>query len=272
VDPHPTAGRWPDLWHLQQAATVFVPVILAWFAIMALTGWLAQRQGRDDGLWAVIALILGPIALLILLVAPRTWLRRTTPDPTLATPATAPEWPGHVDGWVALTYPPPPITPSQRLLAALIGAALGGLGAALLLVVGGQPIAGLDLMVWVAAGAIVGYLLSGELIGAEGRKLVGVGIAAAALVIVVAELMVSVVAAIPDLSMAQTMRSSPAIPDLSMGAVGVDNIMLAAIGSIVLPLLYALYAQGLLVAAVAGGLIWAAVTSQVLRRGTAQPA
>jgi hypothetical protein len=39
-----------------------------WLANVGLTGWLAGRRGRDDGLWAVLALFLGPLALVAVLV------------------------------------------------------------------------------------------------------------------------------------------------------------------------------------------------------------
>lgn len=48
-----------------------VPVIATfmflWFVNVAITGWLARRKGREDGVWAVLALFLGPIALLAIL-------------------------------------------------------------------------------------------------------------------------------------------------------------------------------------------------------------
>jgi hypothetical protein len=45
-------------------------VIVAWLVIVGLTGWLAGRRGRDDGLWAVLALFIGPIALLAVALLP----------------------------------------------------------------------------------------------------------------------------------------------------------------------------------------------------------
>jgi hypothetical protein len=53
----------------------FLPIIasflLGWVVNMALTGWLASRKGRDGGLWVLAALFLGPIALLVVFLAPR---------------------------------------------------------------------------------------------------------------------------------------------------------------------------------------------------------
>ena len=42
-------------------------ILLVWFINVALVGWLAGRKGRDDGVWAVLALFLGPIALIAIL-------------------------------------------------------------------------------------------------------------------------------------------------------------------------------------------------------------
>jgi multidrug efflux pump subunit AcrA (membrane-fusion protein) len=51
--------------------SIAAPVLLGWIVIMALTGWLASRKGRDGGLWVLAALFLGPIALLVVILAPR---------------------------------------------------------------------------------------------------------------------------------------------------------------------------------------------------------
>ena len=65
--------------------------LIIWFANMALTGWLAGRRGREDGLWTVIALFFGPLALIaILLKAPKA--RKSEADRALAAVATT----GHV--------------------------------------------------------------------------------------------------------------------------------------------------------------------------------
>lgn len=68
-----------DLGDLEAAAAANGPLItavtvflIAWFTIMALTGWLAGRRNREGGLWAVFALFGGPIALLaVLLMKPK---------------------------------------------------------------------------------------------------------------------------------------------------------------------------------------------------------
>lgn len=70
--PHPTwVGdlEWEDL--LSGGMPVVAALLGLWFANVALTGWLAGRRGRDDGLWAVLAVFLGPIALIAVLVLSR---------------------------------------------------------------------------------------------------------------------------------------------------------------------------------------------------------
>ena len=240
-----------DTQALRDLVVWIVAIFLVWFVNMAITGLIARRQGRDDGLWALIAFLIGPLALVTLLVAPRSFLRRSAPDPTLAAPADAPEWQPHEEGWLQLAYPPPPITVGQRLLAAVLGAALGGGAAALLLAAADRPAISLEIVVWSMAGAVAGFLLSGELIGAERARLFRVGVAAAGLVIVVAELIVNV--------LIELQRES-------IGAIRIFSIMIAAGASIVSPIIYALFAQGLLAAALAGGLVWAALMSRLLRR------
>ena len=51
------------------AVTVF---LIVWFSIMAITGWLAGRRNREGGLWAAFAFFAGPIALIALLLMPRS--------------------------------------------------------------------------------------------------------------------------------------------------------------------------------------------------------
>ncbi|HET9853181.1 MAG TPA: hypothetical protein VFP56_11860 [Candidatus Limnocylindrales bacterium] len=67
-----------DLGDLDAAARLNGPFITAvavllivWFSIMALTGWLAGRRNREGGLWAAFALFFGPVALLTLLLMSR---------------------------------------------------------------------------------------------------------------------------------------------------------------------------------------------------------
>jgi len=50
-------------------AAVFV-FLVAWFVIAGFTGWLAARRHRDGGLWVVIAIFGGPLALLAVLLLP----------------------------------------------------------------------------------------------------------------------------------------------------------------------------------------------------------
>ncbi|MEO8273305.1 MAG: hypothetical protein ABI620_04500 [Chloroflexota bacterium] len=43
-------------------------VLLVYFINVAVVGWLARRKGRDDGVWAVLALFTGPFALVAILL------------------------------------------------------------------------------------------------------------------------------------------------------------------------------------------------------------
>ena len=45
-------------------------VIVCWLICAGLAGWIAGRRNRDDGLWTVAGLFLGPIALLVILLIP----------------------------------------------------------------------------------------------------------------------------------------------------------------------------------------------------------
>ncbi len=49
---------------------VIFAIIVVWLAISAATGRLAGRRGRDSGLWFLLALFSGPIALTVLLRKP----------------------------------------------------------------------------------------------------------------------------------------------------------------------------------------------------------
>jgi hypothetical protein len=66
---------WGGIGSFNATAMEFVAlvaeILLVWFVIVAVTGWLARRRGRDGGLWAVIALFTGPFALAALLLKPR---------------------------------------------------------------------------------------------------------------------------------------------------------------------------------------------------------
>ena len=78
-----------DFGELQGAAAANGPFItavaiflIAWFSIVAVTGWLAVRRNREGGLWAAFALFFGPIALLALLLR----------APSKKKPALSPLW------------------------------------------------------------------------------------------------------------------------------------------------------------------------------------
>jgi hypothetical protein len=43
-------------------------LVLGWIALAGLTGWLAGRKGRGSGDWTLLGLVLGPLALLAVLL------------------------------------------------------------------------------------------------------------------------------------------------------------------------------------------------------------
>lgn len=56
-------------------------ILLAWFVMVGITGWLASIKGRDDGVWATVALFTGPIALIAILLLPRKIKDTSEPPP-----------------------------------------------------------------------------------------------------------------------------------------------------------------------------------------------
>lgn len=68
----PPGPAVPGFGDLDDLTTGIVPImatiLLFWFINIALTGWLAGRKGREDGVWAVLATFFGPIALIAILV------------------------------------------------------------------------------------------------------------------------------------------------------------------------------------------------------------
>ena len=51
-------------------------VILVWLVCAGLSGWIAGRRNRDDGLWTVFGLFAGPVALAAILLLPRSTKER----------------------------------------------------------------------------------------------------------------------------------------------------------------------------------------------------
>lgn len=77
-------GFWGDIEDFLTRPVVAVSLLLlVYFVIVGLTGWIASRKGRDDGLWAFLALITGPFALLAVLVVPRSVKDTTEPPPPI---------------------------------------------------------------------------------------------------------------------------------------------------------------------------------------------
>src|SRR5262245_56090769 len=106
-----------------QAGALF---LLFWFICIGLTGGLAGRKHRDDGLWAGYAIFTGAGALLLVIVVPPRKQGSDDPLRGLTQVDAAPTW--EVDAFVPLTRP-------QRRLSALLGAVFGGVAGALMVAV-----------------------------------------------------------------------------------------------------------------------------------------
>lgn len=228
---------------------VLGPVFLLWFVNMAVTGWLAGRRGWNDGVWTVVAIFLGPIALLVVLVAPgsreRPRAREVVLNPSGAT--YTPGWPRVVE--------PAPITIIQRLLGGLLGALISGAGAGIVAASGNlQPIEGY-VLIGVAAGNLSGYWLSGAVKDASRGMIVVLGVGACFLVLCVAGLLIGM---------------ANAVTALQAGNGGLELIPLYLVAAAVFPLISVLFYPSVIAVTVPAAVIWAAITQLVLHRGPGQ--
>jgi hypothetical protein len=245
----PWNGRMEDLGALAKLAPIFGAVLLLWFLNMAVTGWLARRRGRDDGLWAVLAFFLGPIALVAVILLPR----RSPPDPFEGLPETPTTYTGE---WPVLDVAPPSITPAQRLLGALLGAGVGAAGAGVLAGSGAIQSIEVYIAVGAASGGILGYVLSSFLIEADRTRVIGVGVGAGVLVLSVAGLLIGV---------ASALRS------IAAGETGILALPLVLVTAPLYPIIVALFSQWVLAVSITGAAIWAAATHLLLRRLAGHP-
>jgi hypothetical protein len=250
VDPHPTWFGPTDLGALAELTPYAAAAFTLWFVNMAVTGWLAGRRGRDDGLWTFIALILGPIALVAVAILPP----RPKPEVLDGLPVAPATYSGE---WPVLSAPPPAITQAQRLLGASLGAGVGAMGAGILVGLGNLAAIEAHLIVGAASGFIVGYVLSNWLIEADRTKVIGVGAAAGVLVLSVAGLLIAIV---------------NGLRGLLTGAMGIEVIPFALVVAVLYPITYALFAQGVLAVSISGAAIWAAATYRLLRLRRARSA
>ena len=217
---------------------------------MALAGWLAGRRGRDDGLWAVIGLFIGPLAVAALLILPR----RRGPDPLEGMPE-APathtgDWSGNPHKWPVIVRVPP-VSPIQRILGSGLGGAVGAAGAWLVATRAVFQAAEVLLLLGAASGVILGYILAGSLIDAERMKVIGVGLGAGVLALSVAGLLIGI---------ANVVRLG------FTDATTIIALSIAVVASVAYPITYALFSQGVFAVAILGGLVWAAATHVALRQ------
>jgi len=57
--------------YLEAFLPTITTIVLAWLIVTGLTGWLAGRRNWDGGLWTLLGLLAGPVALLVVLLAPK---------------------------------------------------------------------------------------------------------------------------------------------------------------------------------------------------------
>jgi hypothetical protein len=240
----PWNGRMENLGALAEFAPIFGAVLLLWFLNMAVTGWLARRRGRDDGLWAVIAFLVGPIALVAVILMPR----RQPPEPFEGLPEAPASYTGE---WPVLDVPTPPISLARRLLGAMLGAIVGAAGAGILAGLGALPVMDVPLVLGAASGFNVGYLVAGPLIEADRTKVILVGAGAGVLVLSVAGLLIGM---------------TRAVGAIAAGETDLLAIPIVLVSAPLYPIIYALFAQVVVGAALAGGVIWSAAVHWVLRR------
>ena len=244
MNPNASGIGFGDLRQLEAIMPLATAVLGIWFTSMALTGWLAARRGRGDGLWTVIATFIGPIALLAILVLPPRE-RSAEPEGMVGVRAatSAPDWPD-------LPPPPAPISLSERLLGASAGAGLGALGAGILAWSGQVDAPAAIALVSVVAGAMVGWWLAGSLIEADRNKVLAMGLAAGVLVISAAALVTALV---------------NAIPGVLEDPINIAFLPAVLFGVVLYPLVTPIVAPGLLAVTLPGGVLWA-VGSRLLIR------
>lgn len=247
--PQPIGINAMEMRMLGESLQFIAALLVAWFATMALTGWLAGRRGWDDGLWTVLAVFIGPLALLAVLLVPR---RPRLPadasaDPDLGPPGYSAEFP--------IGPAPRTITRRGRVLGALIGAAVGIVGAAVLVGLGKVEGAQVLLFVGAASPAIAGWWLGPTLLDADVWKMAGAGIAASFVVLSIAGFLIAI---------------ATLVPAMLQGASGFEVLPLTLPAALLYPFVVAVMSPEVLVVSVPAGVLWAAATRWLLHRGVAR--
>ena len=224
-------------------------ILVVWFVLIGLTGWLAGRRNWDDGLWALLALLTGPIALLIVLLAPKRLSPPSThTGATYREAAAAPDWPVFPEREARITR-------SQRRFSTAVAGLVGGSAAR---IVAGdlQPIP--VMLTFVVAGtiatAMVGRWRAPTLVGATVVRTVWTVVVTAVVAMSISAFLTVAVTGVP-VSVAGA--HGPAEYSAYLGA------------AILYPVVSALiYPPPLLISIVAAA-VWALATSLLVRQASA---
>jgi hypothetical protein len=69
-----------------RASTLVVALVLIWAVSVALSAWLAARKARGVRRWALLGVVLGPLALLVHAFYPARYVGETAPCPRCGKP------------------------------------------------------------------------------------------------------------------------------------------------------------------------------------------
>lgn len=248
ISPHGIGVTVGDLRQLEAIGYFVVTVFLVWFANTWLTGLLAERRGREGGLWTVLGIFLGPIALIALLLLPRLPRRNTDRggSPELRDAVGTLDWP--------VLNAPAPITTQERVLTGVLGALIGAVGAGIIVGIGGVEAAAFRVLIGAAAAAVVGSRLADALLDTDRNGVIGRGLLAGLLVLFASSLMTAVVSSIGIVLTSD---------------VGIDLLVAyaaALFGALVYPFSLPITAPGVLLVALVAGVLWAAITRLALRQ------
>ena len=230
--------------YFESVATTIAAIVVVWMTLIALTGWLASRRNWDDGLWAALALLTGPIALLIVALAPK---RFTPPskqnDVTYREAAAAPHWP---------VFPArePRMTRRQRIVSSAMAALLGGAGAAF---IAGEmrPVVLIVVGAGAVAAATVGRWLGPSLVASTTGWKAWVMLSTAAVSLSIAAVLTVAVLGVPA---------------FVVGTGGIFEYVVYLAAAVFYPFVSAIFQPAPLVIAIAASGAWVIATSLLVNR------